>query len=271
MGAMRPIVLTVAGSDPTGGAGAQADLRTIEACGGWPVSVLAAITAQSTRGVLRIAVLDADLVAAQLDVLLDDVTPGAVKTGMLGQAAVVRVLAERIRERGLGPFVCDPVLASGGGVPLLEAGAIETLIEELGPLATVLTPNVPEVAALAGLEVDDLEGAERAARRILSRGVRAVLVKGGHLSEHRATDLLVVPTGSVRFVSEHVEPGEAHGTGCVFSAALATYLAHGLELERAIREAKRVVALALRHGVSLGHGARVADPLHRRHGERAEA
>ena len=262
---MRPIVLTVAGSDPTGGAGIQADVRTIEACGGWSVSVVTAITAQSTRAVKRVEPVAPDLVAVQLDALLDDVAPVAIKTGMLATAAIVRLMASRMR--GV-TYVCDPVLRSTGGTPLLESDAVSTLVEELLPRATVVTPNVAEATILSGIEVLDLDTAESAAKRILAKGPRAVLVKGGHLTNDRATDVLVTPYATLRFAAPIVEREEAHGTGCVFSAALVTYLACGLDLEHAVREAKRFVAEAMRHGDRLGLGARVTDPLHALHAEK---
>ncbi len=266
---MRPIVLTIAGSDPSGGAGIQADLKTVEACGGYGASAITAITVQNTRGLLRWQALDADLVRDQLCAVLEDLDVAAVKTGMLGSATIVRAVAETLEIRPGRPLVVDPVLASSAGVPLADAPTIEELVLRLFPLAALLTPNVAELRALAGRQVADLASAERAARELLDLGPAAVLVKGGHLAGPAATDLLVWPAGARAFSAPRLDSPLIHGSGCVCSTAIATGLAHGLPLERAVEAAKLFVTESIRQGVAPGGGRGALDPLHILHGTRA--
>jgi hydroxymethylpyrimidine/phosphomethylpyrimidine kinase len=258
--------LTIAGSDPSGGAGIQADLKTIEANGGYGTTAITAITVQNTRGVSRFQSLESNLVREQLEAVFDDLDVAAVKSGMLGEAPTVAVVAELLRAHAVRNYVLDPVVASSGGFRLLDEPAIETLKRRLVPRAALLVPNVEDVRALTGLEIRDVDDAERAGRRLLELGCEAVLVKGGHLSERAATDVLVSPAGTRTFSAERIDSVHDHGTGCVYSAAIATRLGRGLSLVDAIDRAKEFVTDSLRHALPLGRGRGPTDPLFALHG-----
>lgn len=251
---MIPIVLTIAGSDSSAGAGIQADLKAISANGGYGASVITAITAQNTRGVTAAAEVDLDLIRAQADAVFGDLRVAAVKTGMLASAAVIETVAKVLRDHVPPHYVLDPVMVSKTGFPLLRPEAVGALREALIPLATLLTPNVHEAQALAGLPVRTLADAEAAGRRLVAAGARAVLVKGGHLEERPATDVLVTSGGERVFPGEYIEARHTHGTGCTYSAAIATQLAHGRSLEDAIARAKAYVTEAIRAGLPVGQG-----------------
>ncbi|MDO8531267.1 MAG: bifunctional hydroxymethylpyrimidine kinase/phosphomethylpyrimidine kinase [Dehalococcoidia bacterium] len=253
------VVLTIAGSDSSGGAGVQADLRAISASGGFGAVVIAAVTAQSTRGVVLARVLPVALVAAQLDAVFGDMPVAAVKSGMLGSARVVRAVADRLRHYAPAFYVLDPVLLSTSGHRLLDEGAVEALRKELFPLATLLTPTAHEAAALTGRRVRSLRDAEDAGRRLLDDGPRAVLVKGGHLREGRATDVLVTRRGAHVIPGEWIDTPHTHGTGCTYAAAIATHLARGRTLREAVTLAKAYVTEAIRGGFPVGHGAGPTD------------
>lgn len=256
---MIPIVLTIAGSDSSAGAGIQADLKAISANGGYGASVITAVTAQNTRGVTAAAELDLDLIRAQADAVLGDLRVGAVKSGMLASAAVIETVAKVLRDHRPPHYVLDPVMVSKTGFPLLRPEAVGALRESLLPLATVLTPNVHEARALTGLPVRTPDEAEAAGRRLLAAGAGAVLVKGGHLEERPATDVLVTATGVRVFPGEHLDARHTHGTGCTYSAAIATQLAHGWPLEEAIVRAKAYVTEAIRAGLPVGQGTGPTD------------
>lgn len=258
---MFPTILTIAGSDSSGGAGIQADLAAIAANGGYGASVLTAITAQNTRGVRRAEPLAPDLIRAQMDAVFEDLEVAAVKTGMLANGAIIRAVAEGLRHWKPRAYVCDPVMVAKSGAALLEPGAVETLKRELLPLATVVTPNSREAEVLTGLPVRDLAGAEAAGRRLLELGPRAVLVKGGHLDGPQATDVLVAEGVSRRYEAERLDRRHTHGTGCAYSAAIATGLARGLELEEAVALAKEFITEAIRHGLPVGGGVGPAHPF----------
>jgi hydroxymethylpyrimidine/phosphomethylpyrimidine kinase len=251
---MIPIVLTIAGSDSSAGAGIQADLKAISANGGYGASVITAITAQNTRGVTAAAEVDLDLIRSQADAVFGDLRVAAVKTGMLASAAVIATVGKVLRDHRPPLYVLDPVMLSKTGFPLLRPDAVAALCETLLPLATLVTPNVHEAQALAGLPVRTLAEAEAAGRRLVAAGARAVLVKGGHLEERPATDVLVTSEGVRIFSGEHVEARHTHGTGCTYSAAIATQLAHGRSLEDAIARAKVYVTEAIRAGLPVGQG-----------------
>lgn len=252
-----PLALTIAGSDPSGGAGIQADLKTFHQHRVYGMAVITLLTAQSTRGVARVEVLPPDLVLAQIEVLLDDLTPGAAKTGALGSAAVVRALAERAR-RFPFPLVVDPVMVSKHGAPLMADDAREAIARDLLPVAALVTPNAHEAAALTGRAVRTLTDARDAARALLDRGARAVLVKGGHL-EGAAVDVLATDGALVEIVSERIDTAHTHGTGCTYAAAITANLARGLALEEAVGRAKRWLTEALRRAPGLGHGVGPVD------------
>jgi hydroxymethylpyrimidine/phosphomethylpyrimidine kinase len=252
---MIPVVVTIAGSDSSAGAGIQADLKAISANGGYGASVITAVTAQNTRGVTAATELDLDLIRAQADAVFGDLRIQAVKTGMLASAAVIETVAKALRDHRPPHYVLDPVMVSKTGFPLLRPEAVGALRESLLPLATLLTPNVYEARALTGLPVRTPEEAEVAGRQLLAAGAGAVLVKGGHLEERPATDVLVTATSGVRvFPGEHLEARHTHGTGCTYSAAIATQLAHGWPLEEAILRAKAYVTEAIRAGLAIGQG-----------------
>lgn len=250
------VALTIAGSDPSGGAGVQADLKTFHQHGVYGTSVITLLTVQSTRGVTRVDPCAVDLVAEQLDVLLADLTPAAAKTGALGTPEVIEALAERARGFAF-PLVVDPVLISKHGAPLATADAQRAIARELLPLAAVITPNAYEAEALSGREVRTLAQAADAARALLDRGARAVLVKGATLSDPskgRAIDLFAHGGTIEEIAGDLIATRHTHGTGCTFSAAITAQLARGLALGPAIRAAKRWMVEALRRAPGLGHG-----------------
>ena len=261
---MRPVVLTIAGSDPSAGAGVQADLKAIEANRAYAATAVTAITVQNTLGVERVVPLGADLVREQILAVLEDLDVRAVKSGMLGNPAIVRGVAGVLRDRGVENYVCDPVRFSSSGAPLLEEQAVETLRAELIPLAAVVTPNAHEAEALTGVPVRGSADAEQAARLLLGRGARAVLVTGGHFGDRPGADLLVTGTTTEWFETSWIDTPDTHGTGCMLSSAVAAGLAHGLELGPAIRAAKCFVTEALRHGLRIGRGRGVANAFHGR-------
>jgi hydroxymethylpyrimidine/phosphomethylpyrimidine kinase len=259
---MRPVVLTIAGSDPSGGAGIQADIKTIEANGGYAAAVVAALTAQNTRGVQRTMALADDWIAAQLDSVFDDLPVQTVKTGMLGSAGAVGVVASALRAASVSRLVCDPVLRSTSDHALLDEEAVDRLVRELFPLATLITPNRAEAERLAGISVSCLDDAAEAGRRLLESGAGAVLITGGHFRDRPGCDLLVRPPGEELFQGEPIDAPHTHGTGCVFSAAIATGLARGRGLVESIDEARSFVRGAIRHGLPLGAGTGPVDPFH---------
>ncbi|MDB4962567.1 MAG: Hydroxymethylpyrimidine phosphate kinase ThiD [Myxococcales bacterium] len=255
---MRPIALTIAGSDPSGGAGIQADLKTFHQHGVYGMAVITLLTAQSTRGVTRVHTCAADLVLEQLDVVLEDIVPGAAKTGALGTAAMVSAIAERARHFTF-PLVVDPVMISKHGILLLEPDAQAAIATELMPLATLFTPNTHEAAALVGREVRTLEHARAAARSLIDRGARAVLVKGGGLAG-APIDVLATRDGTlVEFAADRIETRHTHGSGCTYSAAITAQLARGLALDEAIRVSKAWLSEALRSAPGIGGGVGPVD------------
>jgi hydroxymethylpyrimidine/phosphomethylpyrimidine kinase len=246
--------LTVAGSDSGGGAGIQADLKTFTAWRVFGSSVLTAITAQNSLGVDGVVNLPPEFVACQMDAVLGDIGADAVKTGMLSTAPIIEAVADRLRAHRVRRLVVDPVMVSKSGHALLEPLAGRALVECILPLALVVTPNLPEAAALAGVPVPGDEAAmAEAARRIHDRGPTFVLVKGGHLPGD-PVDLLFDGRQVVRLPGARVPTPHTHGTGCTYSAAIAAGLARGAEVPEAVAEAKRYVTAAIRAGFALGRG-----------------
>ena len=248
------VVCSIAGSDSSGGAGIQADLKAISACGAYGATVITAITAQNTRGVHAAYELPVDLIEAQLDAVFDDLHPAAVKTGMLSSAGVVQTVARALRRRTELPFVLDPVMIAKSGHALLHPDAVACLRRDLLPLATLVTPNRHEAEALTGVSVRDAATAAAAARVLLADGCRAVLVKGGHLDTRAATDVLVSADGVMLFEAPRLETPHTHGTGCTLAAAIAAFLAQGASLCDAVQRAKLYVTEAIRAGLALGAG-----------------
>jgi hydroxymethylpyrimidine/phosphomethylpyrimidine kinase len=245
-------VLTVAGSDSGGGAGIQADLKTMLACGVHGMSVLAAVTAQNSVGVQGYWELPVEAVLAQLDSVLADLGVDALKTGMLASPALVSAVAGRLAQES-APLVVDPVGVSKHGDPLLQAEAVEVLRRELVPLATVVTPNLPEVEQLTGVRVEDEAGLPRAAEAVLALGPTWVLVKGGHLPGE-AVDLLTDGTCTHVLRAARLDNRHTHGTGCTLASAIASRLALGDDVPAAVAAAKEYVTGAIAGGFALGAG-----------------
>jgi len=233
----KPVVLSIAGSDSGGGAGIQADLKTFESFGVFGTTAITAVTAQNTRGVEASVALDPAIVTAQIRAVATDLRPAATKTGMLSRATLVTAVASAVREFSLSPLVVDPVLISTSGHRLLEEDAIEALRDDLLPLAAVVTPNIPEAERLAGIEIDGEEAALEAARRLVSSGASAALVKGGHGRGPEVSDVLWDGDTATVWRAERLEREDTHGTGCTLSAALAAGLARGGALTSAVGDA----------------------------------
>ena len=245
--------LTIAGSDSGAGAGIQADLKTFAALGVYGTSVITAITAQNTRGLTRIFDLDADLVAAQIDAVMQDIGADAVKTGMLSNSAIIEIVAEKIREYRLANLVVDPVMVAKSGDLLLRAEAIDALKSRLIPLAAVVTPNLPEAEQLTGIHGARMEDLKESARRIIAMGARGVVIKGGH-RKGPATDLFYDGKKFRSFSAPRIPTKNTHGTGCTFSAAIAANLAIGERLEQAIAHTKIYMTRAIRKSFAIGAG-----------------
>jgi hydroxymethylpyrimidine/phosphomethylpyrimidine kinase len=249
------IALTIAGSDPSGGAGIQADLKTFAAHGVYGASAITAITVQSTRGVESVAPLEADLVTAQIEAVAGDLAIDATKIGMLATSAIIEAVAAAIKELELPLVVVDPVLVSSSGTRLLDDDGVHALCTELMPLARVVTPNVPEAEALTGLLIDSLAAAREAARRLQKRGAAAVIITGGHgMWERDVVDLLLDGHQFHELRTPRVSGRETHGTGCTFASAVAAGLALGLPLPEAAARAQQYVAGAIAHARPIGHG-----------------
>jgi hydroxymethylpyrimidine/phosphomethylpyrimidine kinase len=248
------IALTIAGSDSGGGAGIQADLKTFQQFGVFGTSVIVALTAQNTRGVRAVEAVPEAMVAAQLTALAEDLPPAALKTGMLAEASLVRLVAKAIRENGWGPLVLDPVMVSTSGHRLLSTDAEWVVRELLLPLAAVVTPNLDEASILTDRAVHDLPTMERAGQALLDEGAAAARVKGGHLEGDEVTDILVTPGGTIYFRRPRIETTSTHGTGCTLSAAITAGLALGRDLEIAVVDALDYVYRAISEAPGLGSG-----------------
>jgi hydroxymethylpyrimidine/phosphomethylpyrimidine kinase len=256
-----PKAMTIAGSDSGGGAGIQADLKTFAALGVYGTSAITAVTAQNTRDVFAVAEVPEEVVALQIDVVLEDIGADAVKTGMLSSASIVQTVADRLEAWGVERLVVDPVMVAKGGHPLLQERAVSAVKEFLLPLALVVTPNVPEAEILSGLAIDSPASAREAARAIAALGPRYVIVKGGHLAGD-ATDTVFDGVGFTEFRAERIDTPNTHGTGCTFSAAIAALLARGLPPLEAIDEAKRWLTGAIRESYAIGAGHSPVNHFH---------
>ena len=250
------IALTIAGSDSGGGAGIQADLRTFHQFGVHGTSVVTAVTAQNTLGVRAVHQVPLDVVEAQAAALAEDLTPAAVKSGMLASAAMAALVAALLDRHAWRPYVLDPVMVATSGDRLLDPGAEDAIREQLLPRAAVVTPNLDEAALLAGFPVRDVGDMARAGERLLAQGAAAALVKGGHLAGAEVTDLLVTPAGVSEWRRPRLRTRSTHGTGCTLSAALAAGLALGRPLAEAVGDALDYVhrAIAAAPGRGAGHG-----------------
>jgi hydroxymethylpyrimidine/phosphomethylpyrimidine kinase len=262
---MTPIAVTIAGSDSGGGAGLQGDLKTFSALGVYGASVVTALTAQNTAGVTAIHDVPADFVAAQMDAVFSDLLVGAVKIGMLSQPAVILAVAAGLDRWRQTKVVLDPVMVASSGDRLLAPAAVAVLMRALVPRAALLTPNLPEAAAMLGLPMAETEDEMRdQAQRLLALGAQAVVIKGGHAQGRSSVDLLVDRNGVVALPLSRLATRNTHGTGCAFSAAIAAGLAKGMELEAATRSAKDYVhaAIAAADALAIGSGS---GPVHHFH------
>jgi hydroxymethylpyrimidine/phosphomethylpyrimidine kinase len=254
---MQGRVLVIAGSDSGGGAGIQADIKTITGLGAYAATAVTALTAQNTLGVHGVLPVPAEFVRQQIAVVLDDIGADAVKTGMLADAEIIAAVAEELAKRARGvPLVVDPVMVAKGGAALLAEGAVAALTTHLLPLATVITPNLPEAEALAGMAIGDVDAMRRAASVLLGLGARAVLLKGGHLPGDAVTDLLASGEGVEAFTAPRIHSRSTHGTGCTLASAVAAGLAQGLGLRASVLRARIYVlaAIAGAPGFGRGHG-----------------
>ena len=252
---MKGRVLIVAGSDSGGGAGIQADIKTVTMLGGFAATAITALTAQNTLGVHGILGIDPAFIRQQMQVVLRDIGADCLKTGMLHSAAVIETVAATIEEEAAGvQLVVDPVMVAKGGAALLQDSAASALIALMVPRATVLTPNLPEAEALTGLEVANLDGMRRAGAALLKLGPKAMLLKGGHLQGPVLFDLLLTSDGETVFESRRIETSHTHGTGCTLASAIATGLAQGMDVAAAVARARDYVHRAIATAPGLGHG-----------------
>ncbi len=253
-----PKAMTIAGSDSGGGAGIQADLKTFAALGVYGAATLTAITAQNTVAVTAVHELPPDLIQAQIDAVVTDIGVDAVKTGMLSSAAIVVAVAASLQKHAIANIVVDPVMIAKSGDALLRSDAVEALRTHLLPLATVVTPNIPEAETLTGLSLQTAAALRQAAAQIVGMGARSVVVKGGHLAGP-AADLFYDGIEFQEFTAPRIDTKNTHGTGCTFAAAIAAGLAQGKTLTAAVAQAKDYVTAAIQHSYPIGQGH---GPLH---------
>lgn len=258
MNLQTPNILTIAGSDPSGGAGIQADIKAISANGGYAMSVITALTAQNTQGVLSTVDVPERFVEDQIKGIFEDIQVDAVKIGMLSSSDIIEVVANSLEKYKPKHIVLDPVMIATSGDALITSDAIEALKEKLIPLSTLITPNIPEAEKLLRKAVLDME---QAAQDLLNLGPQAALLKGGHGSSETCIDILATKEETKTFKAPRIGTDNTHGTGCTLSAAIATYMGHGYELAEAIEKAKAYITGALKHADSLNVG-NGAGPVH---------
>lgn len=249
----RHPVLTIAGSDSSGGAGIQADLKTITVLGGYGMSAITALTAQNTIGVRSVYPIPATFLQEQIEAVCDDIPPLAVKIGMVYDVPQIQVIAQMIQKYGLQHVVVDPVMAATSGDALLMTQALTALQQELLPQAELITPNLPEAEQLTGLEIASPTQMEKAASILAEKYQAAILLKGGHCT-CTSNDLLYAVGECIWIPGQHVKTKDTHGTGCTLSSAIATFLAQGFSLADSVRRAKNYITHAIQAGLSLGHG-----------------
>ncbi|MDQ0151209.1 bifunctional hydroxymethylpyrimidine kinase/phosphomethylpyrimidine kinase [Eubacterium multiforme] len=246
--------LTIAGSDCSGGAGIQADLKSFSANGVFGMSVITAITAQNTQGVFGIEDISPNMIKDQIRVIFDDIRVDAIKIGMVSKIESIKAIGEGLRAiKDLPQIVLDPVMVSKSGFKLLSEDSKDTLIKELFPLSTLITPNLPEAEEIIGEEIKTIEDMEKACIKLKKLGPKYILVKGGHL-ENDATDILYDGEKFIYLNQKRIDSKNTHGTGCTLSSAIAANLAKGMNIEEAVREGKRYVTVAIEHGIELGKG-----------------
>ncbi|CDZ24946.1 Thiamine biosynthesis bifunctional protein ThiED [[Clostridium] cellulosi] len=246
-------VLTIAGSDCSGGAGVQADLKTFAAHGVYGMSVIVSVVAENTFRVIRAYDLSPEAIENQIDAVFEDIGVDAVKVGMLSQSACMEAVARKLREYKPRNVVIDPVMAAKNGCPLMQPDSVDTLIREILPLADLLTPNIPEAEMITGMKIQSDRDMEHAAEKIAAMGAKAVLVKGGH-AKGDALDILFDGNKFTHFSAKRIDTKNTHGTGCTYSSAIASNLALGFNLEEAVKRAKEYVTTAIRHALPIGKG-----------------
>lgn len=246
--------LTIAGSDSCGGAGIQADLKSFSANGVYGMSVITAITAQNTMGVFGIQDINPEIIESQINVIFEDIRVDAIKIGMVSKIESIKAISKALRKlENLPVVVLDPVMISKSGFNLLSKDAKDTLVKELFPLATLITPNLPEAEEILGIKIENLDQMKEAALKLKELGPKAVLVKGGHLKDD-ATDLLFNGENFIFLPQERINTKHTHGTGCTLSSAIAANLAKGMNVDEAVKEGKRYITIAIEHGFKLGKG-----------------
>ncbi|ETT82989.1 bifunctional hydroxymethylpyrimidine kinase/phosphomethylpyrimidine kinase [Viridibacillus sp. FSL R5-0477] len=253
---MTSVAMTIAGSDSGGGAGIQADLKTFQELGAFGTSAITAVTSQNTLGVHDVYAVAVNNVISQIKAVLDDFQVGAIKTGMLFSAEIIHGVAETLKSYDLPMLIIDPVMIAKGGASLLLNEAVHSMKTELLPLATIITPNIPEAEVLTGLTIHSDSDVENAANRLITMGAKAVVLKGGHRdTKDYAEDLFLSAKGE-RFImrSERIDTKDTHGTGCTFSAAIAARLAQGFTASDAVIDAKYFIQAAIKNGLQLGAG-----------------
>ena len=252
-GADRPRVLAIGGSDSSGGAGVQADMRTITALGGYAMSAITAVTAQNTLGVEGVETVSPDFVSLQITTSIDDIGVDALKSGMLATAATANVVADILSEIE-APYVCDPVMVATSGARLLDADAVTIYKNRLFPRATLITPNIPEAEALTGMPIQNLDDMRNVAKRLLALAPKAVLLKGGHGDGGDLLDLLLTADTEVLLAAQKVETRHTHGTGCTLASAIATGLGRGMSVTDSVTMAHAYVQKAIRNAPGFGQG-----------------
>ncbi|WZL74323.1 bifunctional hydroxymethylpyrimidine kinase/phosphomethylpyrimidine kinase [Clostridiaceae bacterium 35-E11] len=245
--------LTIAGSDSSGGAGIQADMKTFSAHGTFGMSVITAVTAQNTQGVFDVQDITPEVIMAQIKAIFDDIRVDAVKIGMVSQTKTIEAIAKTLKQYSLPFLVLDPVMISKSGYDLLQPEAKQALIEMLLPMATLITPNLPEAEEILGQRIETLDDMKKAAKQLHDLGPNYVLVKGGHLADD-ATDVLYDGKIFHLFTQERIDTTHTHGTGCTLSSAITANLAKGMAIQEAVKAAKAYITTALSHGFSIGHG-----------------
>ncbi|MCH8489555.1 MAG: bifunctional hydroxymethylpyrimidine kinase/phosphomethylpyrimidine kinase [Oceanicaulis sp.] len=254
-------VLVIAGSDSSGGAGIQADIKTVTALGGYAATAITAVTVQNTTGVSAVHPVPLDIITGQIGAVLDDIGADAIKTGMLASAEVIEAVAKALDagKASTIPLIVDPVMVASSGARLVDDSALAAIRSVLVPRAALITPNIPEAEALTGLSIEDLDGQRAAAEALLGLGARAVLVKGGHMEGGDVIDLLLTRNGMRLFTRPRLRTRHTHGTGCTLASAIAALMAQGLALDRAVEQAGDYLHEAIRQAPGFGQGS---GPVH---------
>lgn len=255
-------IMTIAGSDSGGGAGIQADLKTIASLGGYGTSVITAVTAQNTREVTQIHEIPLDMIKAQYEAVMSDIGADAIKIGMLSSSAIIKTVSGLLKQQTAPHVILDSVMVSKSGAQLLQEDAVDALITDLIPLCTLLTPNIPETEKLVGFPVNTDEEIQNAALTLKQRGVPASLIKGGHLKRPNVLNILYDGSTFHRFTTSRLANTYTHGTGCTLSSAIATYLGMNMKLEEAVELGIQYVSEGMKHGYTVGNGTNPLNHMH---------